>query len=354
MIRRTDLIEAFTDESQVERLLTCIEISKALVTTFDMETLLTAVLERINTIIPASNWSLLLIDPESKELYFSVTVGVDLNKLADFRLKIGEGIAGTVAQTGKPIFIKDARKDSRFCSRVDELTGFETQSIICLPLMVRGEVIGVIEVINVDNDNFFRRKYLPLLAILADYVAIAVDNVRNFQKLQIESFIDHVTGFYNTRYLTWHLDRLVSEVLQKGSELSVVFLDVDDFKKVVDRHGHIRGSKVLQEMAQVIGGLLTSRDSLIRYGGDEFIILLPDRPKEEAFDFVCHLRQRINQSQFLTEEGINLSLTASYGIATLPHDAADKETLLHLADQAMYSGKDRGKDTIMLGKPFKS
>jgi len=267
------------------------------------------------------------------------------------RLKIGEGIAGTVAQTGEPIFIRNARQDKRFCPKVDELTGFATRSIICLPLIIRGQAIGVIEVVNLDNENFFRKKYLPLLAILTDYVAIAVDNVRNFQKLQVEAFIDDVTGYFNTRYLTWHLDKLVCQVLSDNSELSVVFLDIDDFKKVVDRYGHLQGSKVLKEIARVIGSLLSPSDSLIRYGGDEFIILLPGQSKERAYDFVCQLRETLNQSRFLPEEGLNLALTASYGIATLPYDATDKQTLLLLADQAMYSSKDRGKDTIMLGEP---
>ncbi|MFP3868236.1 MAG: diguanylate cyclase [Desulfobacteraceae bacterium] len=351
MIRSKELLDSFTDKNQVERLLTCIEISKTLVSTFDMETLLTAVLERINTLVPASNWSLLLIDPQAQELYFSVAVGLDLKKVGHIRLKVGEGIAGTVARTGKPIFIKNARRDKRFCSKIDELTGFETRSIICLPLIIRGVVIGVIEVINLDNENFFRKKYLPLLAILTDYVAIAVDNVRNFQKLQVESFIDDVTGYYNTRYLTWHLDKLVSQVLSDNSELSVVFLDIDDFKKVVDRYGHLQGSKVLKEIAQVIGSILSPRDSLIRYGGDEFIVLLPGQSKDRAYDFVCQLRETVNQSRFLLDEGLNLALTASYGIATLPYDATDKQTLLLLADRAMYSSKDRGKDTIMLGMP---
>jgi len=351
MDERDDLIQALTDHNQVERLLTCIEVSKTLVTTFDMESLVRTAVERINILIPASNWSILLLDPDTLELHFSVAVGVELEDVKDVRLKLGEGIAGTVAQTGEPIFIPDAQNDPRFCCRVDEATGFITKSIICLPLIIREEILGVIEVLNVENANFFRERYLPLLTILADYVAIAVDNVRNFQRLQIASFIDDVTGFYNTRYLTWHLERLVAQVLREGSQLSVVFLDMDNFKQVVDTHGHLLGSKVLREVARVIGAVLTPQDSLIRYGGDEFIILLPRVDKGKAYDFVTRLRQTINASRFLTDEGIHLAVTASYGIATLPQDATDKQTLLRLADQAMFSSKGRGKDTIVLGSP---
>ncbi len=253
-----DFQELIADAGQVERILACLEFSKALVSAYDMETLLTAVLERIKLLIPARNWSLLLVDRQTRELYFAVTVGVDHELLKGVRLKMGEGIAGTVAQTGQPIFIPEACEDERFCQRVDEITGFATRSIIALPLLVRGEVIGVFEVINVENQEFFREKYLPLLEILGDYVAIAVDNVYNLQKLQARTFIDEVTGFYNTRYLACKLDKYIPEILAAGhQELSVVFLDLDDFKQVVDRHGHLLGTKVLAEVARVGKGKIT-------------------------------------------------------------------------------------------------
>jgi diguanylate cyclase (GGDEF)-like protein len=343
------LVAGLTNPSQLERLLTCFEFSKILVSTFDMEALVRTVVAKFNELIPASNWSIFLLEPETQELHFFVVVGLDDQKVKHLRLKVGEGIAGTVAQNGKPIFIRDVKTDSRFCSRVDDATGFETRSIICLPLLVHREIIGVLEVINIENENFFLTTYLPLLNILADYIAIALDNVRSFQQLQEKSFIDDLTGFYNTRYLTWNLDNLVERIMGEGSQLSVVFLDMDNFKTVVDTHGHLLGSKVLVEVASVIGRLLEPHDSLIRYGGDEFIILLPDKDKQTAYEFVCRLRRAVNHSCFLFEEGINLHLTASYGIATLPDDARDKAGLLKLADAALFSSKGRGKDRIMMG-----
>jgi len=341
------------NEGQLQRLLTCFELSKTLVSTFDLEALMQTMVEKFNELIPARNWSIFLLDPETQELRFFVVVGLDIDKVKHLRLRLGEGIAGTVAQTGQPIFIQDARSDPRFCARVDEQTGFETRSIICLPLRVRGELIGVLEVINIENENFFLQTYLPLLNILADYLAIALDNISSFQEVQKKSFIDDLTGYYNTRYLAWTLDTLVQKIMAAGSRLSVIFLDLDNFKQVVDTYGHLLGSKVLVEVAKVIGGLLTPDDSLVRYGGDEFIILLPHRDKAAAYDFVCRLRRAVNQSCFLLEEGINLTLTASYGIATLPDDARDKTGLLRLADAALFSSKDRGKDTIMTGADLK-
>ncbi len=350
MAEKRDFLEPLNQVGTVERILTCIEFSKALVSAYDMETLLTAVLEKIKLLIPASNWSLLLLDPRTLELYFAVSVGVDPEPLKSIRLKLGEGIAGTVAMSGRPIFIPDARQDPRFCPRVDEVTGFATRSIIALPLIVRQQVIGVFEVVNVEDEEVFKAKYLPLLNIIGDYVAIAVDNVYNLQKLQARTFIDEVTGFYNPRYLAAKLERFISELTSKGGELSVVFLDLDNFKAVVDSHGHLLGSKMLAEVARVLSSELGPEDSLVRYGGDEFIILLPAQNQAQALEVVRRLRRTLNQARLLKDEGLNLTITASYGIATMPQDARDKDQLLLIADRAMFQGKGRGKDCITVGQ----
>jgi diguanylate cyclase (GGDEF)-like protein len=338
------------DTGQVERLLATIEFSKALVSAYDMETLLTAVLARIQAVIPAQNWSLLLLDPATQELYFAVVVGVAPEMVKNIRLKPGEGIAGAVASTGVPIFIPDVAQDLRFSARVDALTGFETRSIIALPLLVRGKVIGVFEVVNVADERFFREKYLPHLTILADYVAIAVDNVRNLQKLEARTFIDEVTGFYNTRYLIHELDRLIPQHLSQGKPFSVVFLDLDNFKTVVDAHGHLRGSKVLAQVARVINEVLGPDDSLVRYGGDEFLLLLPHRSQADALQIARRLRLTLNATALLQDENLAIKVTASYGIATVPEDAQDREKLLLIADRAMFGSKGQGRDRIMVGR----
>jgi diguanylate cyclase (GGDEF)-like protein len=350
MDRKSDPFYSPTATGQVERLLATIEFSKALVSAYDMETLLSAVLGRIKAIMPARNWSLLLIDPQTKELYFAVVEGLAPETVKDIRLQPGEGIAGTVAQTGKPIFIPNVDQDPRFAARVDAQTGFDTRSIIALPLLVRGEVIGVFEVINVEDEKFFREKYLPHLTILADYVAIAVDNVHNLQKLEARTFIDEVTGFYNTRYLIHELDRLIPQLLEQGEPFSVVFLDLDNFKTVVDTHGHLRGTRVLAQVARVINEALGPDDALVRYGGDEFIILMPRRTQLGALEITRRLRQAINQNAYLQDEGLAIKVTASYGIASLPDDARDREQLLLIADRAMFGSKSRGRDCIMRGR----
>jgi diguanylate cyclase (GGDEF)-like protein len=177
-----------------------------------------------------------------------------------------------------------------------------------------------------------------------------VDNVHNLQRLEARSYIDEVTGFFNTRYLIHELDRLIPQLLKQGKPFSVVFLDLDNFKAVVDRYGHLKGSKVLAQVARVIHAGLGPDDSLVRYGGDEFIILMPRRSQPAALEITRRLRRGFNQTTFLKDEGLAIKLTASYGIATLPEDAQDREKLLLIADRAMFGSKGRGRDRIMVGR----
>ena len=159
-----------------------------------------------------------------------------------------------------------------------------------------------------------------------------------------------MTGFFNTRYLIHELDRLIPQVLDQGGHFSVVFLDLDNFKAVVDSNGHLRGSKVLGQVAGVIHAALGPDDSLVRYGGDEFIILMPRRSQSGALETTRRLRRTLNQTALLQDEGLSIQVTASYGIASLPEDAQDREKLLLIADRAMFSSKGRGRDRIMVGQ----
>jgi diguanylate cyclase (GGDEF)-like protein len=324
--------------------MTCVEIGKALTSTFNMEQILIIVLKRLSELIKAKNWSLFLLDPETQELYFEVVVGLDKKPLSDIRIKLGEGIAGTVALSGEPIMVPDVQRDLRFSNRVDDLTGFITRSILCLPLKMQGSVIGVIEVINPEDPTIFQDELMPVFSILADYVAIAIFNSRIYKKMESLSITDDVTGYYNTRFMHTHLDQL----LQQGVEVSLAFLDLDNFKQVVDSHGHLVGSRVLKEVALVIASQLENDDRLVRYGGDEFVIILPSQDKQAALDKVMAVRKVLADADLPAGNGVQLKVTASFGIANYPTDAADKKNLLQMADNSMYRSKNLGKDSITI------
>jgi len=128
--------------------------------------------------------------------------------------------------------------------------------------------------------------------------------------------------------------------------IAMIFFDLDKFKEVNDRHGHINGSKLLAEMANIIRQGLRKVNIACRYGGDEFVIVMPQTAKQQAYQFAEKMRKTISEHVFLKEEGLNLSLTASFGVASLPDDANDILELIHKADQAMYRVKNKSRDAV--------
>jgi diguanylate cyclase (GGDEF)-like protein len=324
------------------------DLAGALTSTLDLSEVLTIIMNKIRDLLKPRNWSLLLMDAEGDQLTFEIAVGEGAEVLKGTRLKLGEGVAGWVAQSGKSVFIEDVRLDPRFCSRCDQLSRFTTKSIICVPLTNRGKVLGVIELINRIEEEAFSDLDRRSLETIAEYAAIAIQNAASFRKIKLLSLTDDHTSLYNMRYLYEAIDRELASAARESRELSMIFLDLDHFKQVNDVHGHLCGSKVLQEVGLLIKRLTRPGDIAVRYGGDEFVILLPGSSKEDAFEFAAYLREQLNQHVFLAEEGLKVYLTASFGVASYPRDAHDKGELLSIVDATMYQVKDTTRDAIAM------
>ncbi len=320
-------------------------VGKTLTSILDLREVLNKIMEIIAEIFQPKNWSLLMLDEEREELYFEIAVGEGSEKLKDIRLKLGEGIAGWVAKNAQPLITEDAYKDPRFAHWVDQLTGFKTGSIACVPLISKGRVLGVIELINPAGKKMTEQE-IELLEALADFAAVGIENARFVEKIKHLTIIDDVTGLYNSRYLHTLLETEISRALRYNSPFSLIFLDLDHFKLVNDNYGHLVGSRLLREVGQLLRFNLRTIDWTVRYGGDEFIIILPRTGKKEAVLVCQRLRKVLNETVFFEKENLNIKITASFGIAGFPDDAQDKEALIKLADQAMYQVKNSGRNGI--------
>jgi diguanylate cyclase (GGDEF)-like protein len=203
--------------------------------------------------------------------------------------------------------------------------------------------VGVIEVVNprnLDGDP------LPVLSIIADYAAIAVENMRRYREIQDLAVHDDLTGLYNTRHLYKVLGDLVRRAEETKDPFSLVFMDLDQFKKVVDTYGHLKGSQAIQEVAGTIRECLVEPAFGVAYGGDEFVAVLQGFDKARALKKAEEIRAKMKQTVYLADHGHRVSLSASFGIATFPDDASDVTGLLALADRAMFDVKEKGKDAI--------
>jgi diguanylate cyclase (GGDEF)-like protein len=155
-----------------------------------------------------------------------------------------------------------------------------------------------------------------------------------------------LTGLYNTRYLYQALSELISENSVSKQPFSLIFMDIDDFKQVVDTYGHLKASQTLQEFASTINGVLQKPAYAVAYGGDEFVIVLPGLNKRQALHMAENIRSVIRETVYLLNSGLRVRLRASFGVSTFPDDATNLSGLLSLADQAMFSVKETGKDNI--------
>ena len=165
-------------------------------------------------------------------------------------------------------------------------------------------------------------------------------------RLTTASITDDVSGFGNTRFLHQYLDQRLGRDGSPDNTLSLVFFDMDGFKAVVDAHGHLLGAQVLREVAEVVNSELESEDHLVRYGGDEYVVILPDQDSTQALAKTERIRQAIHSASFLVGEGLAVQASASFGLATYPDDASDKKGLLAAADKGLFSSKAGGKDRV--------
>jgi diguanylate cyclase (GGDEF)-like protein len=171
-----------------------------------------------------------------------------------------------------------------------------------------------------------------------------------YKKIDDITVTDDLTGLYNARFLNQSIEIEIERSLRYGSLFSLIFLDIDNLKKVNEKFGHLTGSKVLVETARLLQDNLRKVDVTIRYGGDEFVIVLPQTTKEGGFLVAERLRKIIEKNLFLKKEKKPLKITASFGVASFPDNAKNKEALLRLADKAMFRGKFSTKNVVFAAK----
>jgi diguanylate cyclase (GGDEF)-like protein len=322
------------------------ELGKALTSSLELDQVLRTIMEKIDEFLRPDTWSLLLLDEPKQELFFELAVGKGSQALKDVRIKVGQGIAGWVAQHDEAVIVPDVSQDTRFFSQVDEKTKMETRSIVAVPVRYRDHCLGVIELINCVGSDGFQERDLALLEALADFAAIALENARHVKRIHELTITDDCTSLFNARHMEFILETEVYRSQRYGYEFSVVFIDLDHFKSVNDTHGHLFGSKLLAEVGLMIKNSCRRIDFAFRYGGDEFVIVLPQASRENAFIVARRLHKLIGDSTWLTSDGLNIRLTASIGVASYPADARTKVELLHLADEAMYVVKNTTRNGV--------
>jgi diguanylate cyclase (GGDEF)-like protein len=311
--------ESEPDMDDLIRLSVFSAIGTSIVAERSIRGVLDRVMEHIGSFFGPSNWSLLLVDSAKNELVFARVVGRAAEALTGQRVALGEGVAGWVAQRGTSAIIENPTEDPRWSERLDALTGFKTESIIAVPLRSGDKVFGVIELLNRLNGELFSAFDMRVLSTIADFTAIAVEKAYYLAEARRVSERDPLTNVLNRRGLDRAIGRETARRARYGGELSVVLADIDRFKAINDGFGHAAGDEVLRTVAQTLALTMRGADSLARYGGDEFLVLLPATGSEDAeiartrFDEALSKAGAAHVPPFSVSLGVHSSGEADFG-----------------------------------------
>jgi diguanylate cyclase (GGDEF)-like protein len=321
------------------------DVARALTSSLELEEILGAIMNKMAQFFGPERWSLLMVDEVTGELYYAIAVGENAESLKGLRVPLGEGVAGWVASTGNPLIVPDVSLDPHWSAFAKKHPDLKIQSIACVPVRSGLKTLGVIQLLNSKLD-LLSEYSISFLRILCDYAAIAIQNARSMTLIQELTITDDVTGLFNAR----HLYTMLDEQVARGQIFSLMFVDLDHFKSVNDTHGHLVGSRLLAETAGLMKRCLGPANSAFRYGGDEFVALLPGMGKATATGATMALCEELRSARFLEGAGLSLRLSGSFGLATFPEDGSSVPTILRAADTMMYEAKVTRDNVAVAGK----
>ncbi len=321
------------------------DVARGLTASLELTEILGAIMNKMAGFFGPERWSMLLVDETAKDLYYVIAVGENTESLRGLRVPMGEGVAGWVAATGNPLVVPDVTIDPRWSVFTKAHPELNIQSIACVPVRSAEKTLGVIQLLNSKFD-LLSEYSISFLRILCDYAAIAIQNARSMTLIQELTITDDCTGLFNAR----HLYTLLEDVVGANGVFSLLFLDLDRFKQVNDTHGHLIGSRLLAEVGGLIRRSMGPATSSFRYGGDEFVVLLPGIGKESACGATIKIREDLRTARFLEGAGLSLQLSGSFGLATFPEDGATVSTILRAADTMMYEAKVRRDAVAVAGQ----
>jgi diguanylate cyclase (GGDEF)-like protein len=322
--------------SRVERRDALIDIVRAVNTTLEPPKIADEIVERASTWVPAPCWAVV-----SSDLSGQLSVLSDRGLMPDMGPAV-YAVARWVMNRGQEFATPNLQRDQRVS---DPAAG----AVMAFPLSCRGRRVGAL--VALDREPSAREprlsaSMLRAVRILLEPASVALDNALLLKRAEALSVTDDLTHLYNSRYLNQVLRRETKRASRSGRPLSLLFIDLDGFKAVNDTYGHLFGSRALVEAAAVIRQSARETDVVSRFGGDEFALVLPDTGGEGAFAVGERIRERIAAHKFLAGDGLNIHLTGSVGVATLPDVAASSDELVQAADKAMYAVKESGKNGI--------
>jgi len=289
----------------------------------------------------------MIFDEASQELSIKCVKGLNEKIVQNLRVKPGQGIAGLVFETGRSLLVKNVDQDPRFTER--QRARYKTKSLICVPLRIDQRKIGVINLTDKTGGGFDEND-LKLVESVASHASVALDRTDYYkmsEDLRKISITDSLTDLYNRRFFQDRINEEIERSRRHGLPVSLIMLDIDNFKQYNDTYGHLAGDEALRLTAATIKNSVRNIDRVARYGGEEFAVILPMTEIAAARDIAERIRSGV-AGRYFPDDALRatVKLTASLGIASFPQHADNLFDLVGNADKALYIAKLNGKNRV--------
>lgn len=324
------------------------EISLALSSSLDTTAIMETLLEQIRRVVPYDSANVMLLEDE--QIRIAAHRGYDRFGVADlvrdFILPIDQiPNLAHMAYTRQPYFVPDVKTDHEW---IDVETARHIGSWLGAPLVTQNHLLGFLSLDKVER-GYYTAKHAAHLESLAGHAALALSNALNFGKVEQAAVTDFITATFNHRYFQQSLRQEIERAQRFQHAVSVLMIDLDDFKLVNDTYGHPCGDRLLRALAARLKSRMRSVDLLARYGGEEFAVILPETPVGSLVSLGERLQKAVAAQPFLVDDTI-IPLTVSIGGATFPDHARAAYQLVECADHAMYQAKKDGRNCVRLAE----
>ncbi len=293
-------------------------------------------------------------DEINETLFPNVTMVYKNNKLIpydyysdlkDIAIKIGNDACGSAVKIKDHVFIENTSTNKQYKGYVDKKIKLKTHSIIDIPLIIDDKILGVIEVANAGRNRHLNRIDYSVISIITRITLITMEKT----KLYGWSVTDNLTQLFNFQYLQISMEKELMRAKRYPKNVGVIMLDIDNFKEINDTYGHDAGNVVLKGIADIIRDEIRNVDMPVRYGGDEFLLLLPETNIKGTEIVANRILEKVNMERFIIENNKSIHATISLGLTSArKHKVLNKDKLIKKADKVLYVAKNKGKNRISI------
>lgn len=320
-------------------------IGKVMNTSFETEQMILELVKDMSRSEQIDRLMIMLLDEKKDEFYVASHTGFNENDMGLLTRKVGEGFYGKVASSGKGQLVNEIHPGKLMPS--EDIIDSEINSVIAVPFFSGGKTVGLICAYK-NKPDLFEQSDLDLFKGMSEHLSTVLENARFVEETKIKSITDGLTGLYNKSFF---LDTLKAE-LDKASrykrELSIFMLDIDNFKHYNDTNGHPEGDELLKELSSLLKKAVRSIDIPCRYGGEEFVVILPETTKKGAAIIAERLLTSIREHYFPYQESQPMGfISVSIGLASYPLDGTEMTPLIKKMDEALYKAKHEGKNKLI-------